>query len=355
MVRALGTREVAEALLLATARRGDHDAFKHLTEPYRRELLVFGYRLLGSFQDAEDLTQETLLRAWTRLASFAGRSSFRAWLYKVATNTGLNMLAHASRRSLPAQMSAPSGGDAPPVPSISEPIWLEPLLDSYVADVSAAPDALYSLRESVSLAFMVALHSLPPHQRATLMLRDVLDWHATEVAEFLEMPVPAVNSALQRARATLAKQYHPIGLEAIEAPTLTPTLQALLDRYMRAWETNDVGALIALLKEDATFSMPPRPLWYRGRQAIERFFHIAVFTMHGPGEWRLMPTRANAEPAYVLYRLNQSAGTFTYFGLLILSIDGNSIASSTAFIDTALGERYGLMLELPSAEGSTRQ
>src|SRR5262249_35977378 len=152
----------------------------------------------------------------------------------------------------------------------------------------------YSLRESVSLAFMVALHSLPPQQRAILILRDVLNWHATEVAELLEKSVPAVNSALQRARATLAQQYHPIGLEAIEAPTLTPTLQALLDRYMQAWETDDVGALISLLKNDATFSMPPQPLWYIGREAIGQFFQVAVFTAKGAGEWRLVPTAANA-------------------------------------------------------------
>lgn len=354
MVTALSTREVDEALLLATARQGDHDAFKNLTERYRRELLVYGYRLLGSFQDAEDLTQETLLRAWTKLASFAGRSSFRAWLYKIATNTGLNMLAHASRRSLPMNTSSPARADAPPLPAIAEPIWLEPLLDSYIADLSPTPDAMYSLRESVSLAFMVALHCLPPHQRVTLILRDVLDWHAKEVAEFLEMSVPAVNSALQRARATLAMHYHPIGLEAVEAPILTPTLQALLDRYMQAWESSDAGALIALLKEDATFSMPPRPLWYLGREVIGQFFQVAVFTTKGSGEWRLVPTAANAQPACVLYRLNQSTGTFSYFGLVILTIDGNSIVSSIAFIDTSLGKQYDLMLELPPAEGSTK-
>jgi RNA polymerase sigma-70 factor (ECF subfamily) len=218
-----------------------------------------------------------------------------------------------------------------------------------VADVSATPEALYSLRESVSLAFMVALHDLPPQQRATLILRDVLDWRAAEVAEFLELSIPAVNSALQRARATLAKHYHPIGLEATEAPTITPTSQALLDRYMRAWEAHDVGALMALLKEDATFSMPPRPLWYRGREAIGQFFQTAVFTTEGAGDWRLVPMSANAQPAYVLYRRNQPAGTFAYFGLMLVTVSGDSIASSVAFIDPALGTRYGFPLELPSA------
>jgi RNA polymerase sigma-70 factor (ECF subfamily) len=261
MVEALGTREANEALLLAAARQGDHEAFTSLTEPYRSELLVYGYRLLGSFQDAEDLIQETLLRAWTRLASFAGRSTFRAWLYKIATNTGLNVLAHASRRSLPVRASSPPD----PAEATSyqapgaEPHWLEPILESYVDAAASSPEAVYSLRESVSLAFMVALHALPPHQRVTLILRDVLDWHAAEVAEFLDISVPAVNSALQRARATLARQYHPIGLDAIETPALTPALQTLLDRYMQAWATSDVDALINLLKEDATFAMPPQP------------------------------------------------------------------------------------------------
>src|SRR5262249_4233646 len=159
--------------------------------------------------------------------------------YKIATSTGLNMLAYTSRRTLPEITSLPARAHSSATPAGAEPNWLEPLPDTYISDVTATPDALYSLRESVSLAFMVALHSLPPQQRAILILRDVLNWHATEVAELLEKSVPAVNSALQRARATLAQQYHPIGLEAIEAPTLTPTLQALLDRYMQAWETDD--------------------------------------------------------------------------------------------------------------------
>jgi RNA polymerase sigma-70 factor (ECF subfamily) len=311
--------------------------FKNLTEPYRHELLVFSYRLLGSLQDAEDLTQETLVRAWTKLASFAGRSSFRAWLYKIATNTGLNMLAHASRRAPPIQAGA-SG----------EPVWFEPLLDSQIADLSTTPDAVYSLRESVSLAFMVALQGLPPHQRVTLILRDVLDWRAKEVADFLEMSVPAVNSALQRARATLAKRYHPLGLEAIEAPALTPPLQALLDRYVQAWETNDLEALLALLKEDATFSMPSRPQWYSGRDAIRRFFQTGVFIQES-GEWRLASAFSNAQPAYALYRRDTSRGVYAYFGLLILTLDGGAIASAIAFIEPALGERYGLARELPIA------
>ena len=231
--------------MLATARRGDQDAFENLTEPYRRELLIFSYRLLGSLQDAEDLTQETLTRAWTKLASFAGRSSFRAWLYKIATNTGLNMLAHASRSSADHESCAADAGERSRRAGLVRAA-------SRLADrrLPATPDAVYSLRESVSLAFMVALQGLPPHQRVILILRDVLDWRATEVAEFLDLSVPAVGSALQRARTTLAARYHPVGLEAIETPALAPALQALLDRYLQAWEANDVEALLALLKED---------------------------------------------------------------------------------------------------------
>jgi RNA polymerase sigma-70 factor (ECF subfamily) len=344
LVAFVSARDLDETDLLATALQGDQDAFKSLTEPYRRELLVFSYRLLGSLQDAEDLTQETLLRAWTKLASFAGRSTFRAWLYKIATNTGLNMLARASRRTAPASLAPPNQTSSP-----GEHVWFEPLLDSQIADLSTAPDAVYSLRESVSLAFMVALQSLPPHQRVTLLLRDVLDWRAAEVAEFLDMSVSAVNSALQRARATLAQRYHPFDLEAIEAPKLTASLQALLDRYMQAWETSNLQALLALLREDATFSMPPRPQWYTGRDAIGRFFQTGVFTQ-GNGEWRLVRTPANAQPAYALYRFNPTASAHTYFALLILTLDNGAIASSIAFIDPALGSRSGLPSELPRTE-----
>jgi RNA polymerase sigma-70 factor (ECF subfamily) len=208
---------------------------------------------------------------------------------------------------------------------------------------------VYSLRESVSLAFMIALQGLRPHQRVTLILRDVLDWRATEVAAFLDMSVPAVNSALQRARTTLAQRYHPLGLEAIDAPRLTEPLQALLDRYVQAWETNDLAALLALLKKDATFTMPPRPQWCSGRDAIGRFFQTGVFTQ-GTGEWRLAPTFANAQPAYALYRLDPSTSAYAYFGLLILTLDGAAIASAMAFVDPALGARYDLPLELPAAE-----
>jgi RNA polymerase sigma-70 factor (ECF subfamily) len=321
---------VDEEALLALARQGNHDAFQNLTEPYRHELLVYGYRLLGSLQDAEDLIQETLLRAWTRLTSFAGRSSFRAWLYKIATNTGLNMLAYAPRRALPTGAA-----------TTADQRWLEPLLDINIADVSSAPDAVYSLYESVSLAFMIALHRLPPAQRAILILCDVLDWRAAEVAEFLDKSVPAVNSGLQRARATLAADYHPIGLDAITVPSLTPEQQTLLNRYMRAWESSDVAALAALLKEDASFSMPPQPLSFASREAISRFFAASVF-VNAPGEWRLTPLAANAQPAFALYQLNQASAAFVYFGLMVITLDGEAISTMTAFLDPLLGARYGL-------------
>jgi RNA polymerase sigma-70 factor (ECF subfamily) len=233
---------------------------------------------------------------------------------------------------------------------------MEPLPDTCIADVSATPEAIYSLRESVSLAFMIALHSLPPQQRAALILRDVLDWHATEVAELLDRSVPAVNSALQRARATLAQTYHPIALEDIKAPSLSPSLQSLLDCYVRAWEANDVDALVSLLKEDATFSMPPQPVWYVRRAAIGQFFQTSVFTEKGAGQWRLLPTFANAQPAFALYRLGSSSGAFSYFGLMVLTIEGDAIASVVAFVDVTLGARFGLAFELPStASGSARE
>ncbi len=337
-----------EITLLQAALNGDQKAFENLTEPLRHELLVYGYRLLGSVQDAEDLTQETLLRAWTKLATFAGRSSFRAWLYRIATNLGLNVLARAPRRSMPQTITPANQADATGAVPENDPIWLEPLPDASFADVAPTPDAIYSLRESVSLAFMVALHGLPAQQRVTLLLRDVLDWHATEVAEWLGISVPAVNSALQRARETLKKQYHPVGLEAIRAPNLTLELQTLLNRYVRAWEHNDIVEFVAILKEDATFSMPPQPNWYLGREAVRQFFQQAIFTVPNAMEWRLMPSFANAQPAFALYHRTQPADTFAYLGLVVLTVDVGAIQAMDAFLDPAIGGFFGLQPILPA-------
>jgi RNA polymerase sigma-70 factor (ECF subfamily) len=249
------------ATLLAFAKRGDQDAFQRLAEPYRRELQLHCYRMVGSVHDAEDLVQETFLRAWRGIAGFEGRSSFRAWLYRIATNACLNALAGRARRELPEKQGPPS--DQPPDRMLesgpaTEIPWLQPYPDAAlegIADPAPGPDVRYEMREAVHLAFIAAIQHLPPRQRAVLLLRDVLGWSAAGTARLLDTSVMSVNSALQRARATLEKRL-PAGRPSAP-PAPNDRQRALLDRYVRAWESADVDGFVALLREDATVSMPP--------------------------------------------------------------------------------------------------
>ncbi len=337
-----------EAERLAAARRGDQRQFSALTEPYRRELQVHCYRILGSLHEAEDLVQETFLRAWRRLDTYQGRASFRAWLYKIATNACLDALDRMrSRRSLPSQtrpVSDPHAPILPPAPDIS---WLEPFPDEWLVEAAAGPEARYSAYESISLAFLTALQALPPRQRATLILSDVLDWPSREVADLLGLTVSAANSALHRARTTLAKHYHGRALESLTPASADERTRRLLERYVQVWETADVAGLVALLKEDATFAMPPSPSWYRGRAAIGVFVAATVFADEGmfPGEaagrWRLLPTRANAGPAFAVY---QRTGEKEYqaFGILVLACQAGQLTQIISFIDPSLPVRFGL-------------
>jgi RNA polymerase sigma-70 factor (ECF subfamily) len=319
-----------ETALIAAAQAGDNTAFDALVAPYRHELLVYCYRLLGSVHDAEDLVQETLLRSWVKRATFVRQGSFRAWLYRIATNLCLNAITRGPRRSLPTLTQPPADPTQPLPEASSEPIWLEPLPDALLAGVPDTPEARYTQRESITLAFIVALQVLPPRQRAVLVLRDVLDWPASEVADWLEMSVPAVNSALQRARWSLARHAPS---EETPPAQLEARLRPLLDHYLRAWEQADVPALVALLKEDAWFTMPPVPAWFQGRDAIEAFFRAAIFHPPTPGEWRLRQVWTNASPAFALYRLNGTTGRHHFFGLLVLTWEGERIASSVGFMD----------------------
>ncbi len=337
-----------EAERLAAARRGDADEFSELTEPYRRELQIHCYRFLGSLPEAEDLVQETLLRAWRRLDTYQGRASFRAWLYKIATNACLDALDRMrSQRLLPPKAYPASDPLAPLLPPVTEISWLEPLPDEWLVEAAANPEARYSAYESISLAFLTALQTLPPRQRAAVILVDVLDWSSGEVAQLLGATVSAANSALHRARATLAKHYH--GREPENPATLLADerTQRLLARFVHAWETADVAELVTLLKEDATFAMPPSPSWYRGPAAIGVFVAATVFAEHGmfPGEargrWRLQPTRANGQPAFALYqRVGQNE--YQAFGLHVLACEANQLIHITTFIDAALPLRFGL-------------
>ncbi len=336
-----------EARLLDRARNGDEDAFQRLAEPHRRELQLHCYRMLGSLHDAEDLVQETLLRAWRRLDTFEGRASFRAWLYRIATNVSLNALAGRARRILPEAYGPPTDA-TPGGPPAADVSWLEPYPDALlegIADPSPGPEAHYEARESVELAFVAAIQYLPPRQRAVLLLRDVLGWPAGDVADHLgAASVASVNSALQRARATL-KGHFPAG-RASTRPDSDPQERALIERYVRAWHDGDLDGFVALLKEDAILSMPPFPEWYRGRQAIRAFFMWA-WGPQGPGPFRLLPTRANGQPAFGLYGRDGSGPGSRAQAIQVLALEGGSIGTLTGFVDPGLFPHFGLPASLP--------
>ena len=342
-------KKLEEARRLASARNGDAVQFSELSEPYRRELQVHCYRILGSFHEAEDLVQETFLRAWRRLGTFEERSSFRAWLYKIATNACLDFLDQKrSRRLLPFHVSAAAEPNSSILPPGADIAWLEPFPDEWLSDPSAAnPEARYTASESVSLSFLTALQVLPPRQRAVLILRDVLDFSASETAEVLGISVSSANSALHRARTTLAGRYHGKRPEETATPLADERTQSLLDHFLRAWENADVEGLVALLKEDAILAMPPSPSWYAGRQAIGRFLATTVFGDDGmfggkaAGRWRLIPTRANASPAFAIYQ-RTGESEFQAFGIHVLEDQDARLTQIISFIDPSLLQRFGL-------------
>jgi len=337
-------RSPTEKADLAAALAGDEDAFRRLTEGYRRELHLHCYRMLGSFQDAEDALQETLLRAWRYLTSFEGRSAFRAWLYRIATNV---CLSEGARRRvelppLPAAFADLVGSDTEPVSNLS------PYPDALLAELEASwgiPDAQYDLHESVQLAFLAAVQLLPPRQRAVLILRDVLGWSASEVADLLDSTTASVNSALQRARATLDQQRQAGRLHTGRTVPSNEIEQSRVRRYLEAWDSGDIDRLVGLLKHDAVLTMPPWPLRYTGRDAIGKFF--ATVPAGGALEqFRLIPTRANRQPALAYYRFAPTGPGYRALGLLVLTIDGDAIAEITVFHDPAVVLRFGLPTSL---------
>jgi RNA polymerase sigma-70 factor (ECF subfamily) len=326
--------------------------FSAMTEPHRRELQVHCYRMLGAFQDAEDLVQETLLRAWQRRETYAGRASVRVWLYKIATNLCLDTLERRKRRTLPISRQKAATLDDPIPPDINEPIWLEPFPDALLASEEMTPEARFSMRESISLAFLVLLQQLPPRQRAVLILRDVLDWQADEVAELLELTVPAVKSLLFRARRTLTPQTDVVGLDgALDgASTAQPdaATRALLNRYTTAWEKADIDGLVALLKEDATFSMPPIPSWYRGRNTIGGLVAKTVFHGNAQGRWQLQPTWANGQLAFGVYKIGEMDGIYHAYGIQVVKFECMLIADITTFRVHTLLPKFNLPMILRS-------
>jgi len=320
------------------------EEFALLADQFRPELLAHCYRMLGSLQDAEDQVQETLLRAWRSYGSFEGRSSLRTWLYRIATNACLRAMENRKRRPLPSGLGAPGddpgGPIAPPTPEVP---WLEPFPDALLRPESADPAAVAAARSGLRLALIAALQQLPVRQRTVLILRDVLGWRATEVAELLSTSVIAVNSALQRAREQLQRTV-PVADEIREPADQAD--RAILDRYAAAIENADVTTLVDLLHEDATFEMPPMPTWFRGRKNILRFLGTRVLT--SPGVFSLVPVAANGQPAVAVYRCAED-GTRRAYGVQVLTVRGPRVASVVAFLDPGLFPAFGLPSELPSA------
>jgi RNA polymerase sigma-70 factor, ECF subfamily len=310
-------------------------------EDHRSALTGHCYRMLGSAVDADDAVQETMVRAWRSLERFDGRSSVRTWLYRIATNVCLDALADRARRARPVE-EGPAGTVEDALETRPRAHWLEPVPDARAVPLDVDPAERAVLRQSIRLAFVAALQHLPPRQRAALLLTEVLGWSAAEVAEGLGTTVPAVNSALQRARATLATRD--LG-EGDARGALTDAEAALVERYLAAFESYDVDALTALLREDATLSMPPYTLWLRGRDAIRAWLLGRGAGCRGS---RLVPTQACGSPAFAQYRPAPGGGHAPW-ALVVLELSGERVASMTSFLDTAsVFPVFGLPMKLPA-------
>src|SRR5215475_11453039 len=328
---------------MSRVRAGDGDAFRELVEPYQRELQVHCYRMLGSFSDAEDALQETLLAAWQGFGGFEERASLRTWLYKIATNKCLDARRAASRR--PAKEWDVPNVEPPEPTRLGEVVWLEPYPDALLEGATGAPpgpEARYEQTEAISLAFVTALQVLPPRQLAVLVLRDVLGFHANEVADMLDSTVESVNSALKRARASLQRQSSTAADREPAPASGSPAEAAIVEKFVRAWESADMDALVGLLTDDVFMSMPPMPFEYEGRDLVARF-SAGLF---GAGRrFDLVPTRANAQPAFGAY-LRAPTGIRHGVGLYVLTLSGHQICGLTRF-DTSVLPWFGLPRSLP--------
>jgi RNA polymerase sigma-70 factor, ECF subfamily len=330
----------SEQELLDAVRQGDRDAFGRLVEPHQADLHAHCYRMLGSLHDAEDAIQETLLRAWRALPRFGGPRLLRPWLYKIATNVCLDAVAQRPKKLLPIGHGSPAEPDDDPGTPLAESVWLEPYGDDEVGlqDGYAAPAARYERREAVELAFIAAIQHLTPRQRAVLLLRDVLGFSASEVAEQLDTTTASVNSALQRARKS-ADERLPAQSQQVTLRSLGDArTRQLVERYMDAWERGDVDAIAALLAEDATFAMPPYAKWWRGRDVIAAF---AAEPVH-----RYLPARANGQLANAAYRWHDGEGRYMAEALEVLTLEGTKVKEMTAFMRPDLFPRFGLPASL---------
>ncbi len=328
----------ADEATLARARAGDEGAFRELTEPHRRDLQLHCYRILGSVQDAEDLVQETLLAAWRGLETFEGRASVRSWLYRIATNRCLNALRARSRRPKEVQTMS----DALEPTRLIEPVWLEPYPDVLLeglADAAPGPDARYETKESIELAFIVALQALPPRQRAVLVLRDVLGFRTAEVAEMLDTGEISVKGALQRARAALRERLPGADRERAPRPD-SGRERRLVGRFADAVESGDIDEMVALLTDDARLTMPPLPLEYQGHDAIGAFLRHREELRGRP--LRVVPTRANTQPAFGCYLPDRQTAIARAHALFVLTLEGERVSAITWFGDNRVFPHFGL-------------
>lgn len=315
----------------------DRTEFVRATEQFRRQLFAHCYRIMGAVHDAEDSVQETYLRAWRAYGDFEGRSSVRTWLFRIATNVCLTALAHRSRRVLPTGLGAPSEDiNAPMVLADSTLAWLQPVPDALLAPESDDPAAVLALREGVRLALIASLQYLPARQRVVLILRDVLEWPAAEVADMLDTTQDAVKSTLKRARARI--EQHAPEPEDLAEPA-EPAQRALLDQYISAFQNADVGALRAALREDAVLEFPPARTWFAGLRYCAPFLATKVFG--APGQWRMLPTSANGgQPAAVSY-LRDESGAYQAYGVAVLTVRDARIARITAYEDPGMVRWFG--------------
>jgi RNA polymerase sigma-70 factor, ECF subfamily len=329
--------------VVAAVRAGDESTFESLTERHRGELRVHCYRMVANLDDAEDLVQETFARAWRGHADFEGRSTFRAWLYRIATNVCLDALKQKRRRVQVVDL--PPGPDRPP--SFDEVPWLQPIPDRLLQSAArgSQPEVVVEAKETIALVFLAALQHLGPRPRAALILRDVLGWSANETAEALDGSVAAVNSALQRARTRLRELGTPGRLEWTPVAPPTAEERRLVQSYMDAHERADAAAVIELLGEDVRFSMPPQLARFEGRVAVAAFFEGA-FGVDSPGQWRLVYTRANGQPAAANYVRGPGERNFAAFTLDVLGFEGDKLVEITTF-DSELFPAFGLPLTLP--------
>jgi RNA polymerase sigma-70 factor (ECF subfamily) len=335
---------IDENALLDAARTGDEDAYRRLVEPRRSELHAHCYRMLGSVHDAEDALQDALLRAWRALPRFERRSSVRSWLYRIATNACLDLIAKRSKRLLPIDFGPASDPHDGPGPPLVESVWVEPYPDE--------PDATYEQRESLELAFIAALQHLPARQRAVLILREVLGFSAQETGSALDMTVASVNSALQRARKAVDERLPEASQQATLRTLGDEELRAIVERYMDAWERGDVDGIVALLAEDATITMPPMATWFRGDGVVvfltDWAFSGRAYGVEGDRRVRVVPAHANGQPAVGTYAWSEDEAAYLPTVLQVLTFDGARIAEITGFVDPSVFPGFGLPDRLPA-------